>query len=88
MYDFGDWIEHRINLEKITEPESKVDYPRIVSRNAPQYQNCESCLAEGRTVKATGCCLQCSQEQPREILICEECMVKRHEDHYVGGILY
>jgi hypothetical protein len=88
VYDFGDWIEHRITLEEIAEPEPGVAYPRIVSRSPPHYQDCESCLAEGRRLRATWCCLQCSQEQQREILICEECMLKRHEGHYVEEILY
>lgn len=29
VYDFGDWIEHTITLEAVTEPEVDVDYPRV-----------------------------------------------------------
>jgi hypothetical protein len=32
VYDFGDDIQHVITLEKIIEPETEVDYPRIVSK--------------------------------------------------------
>jgi len=31
VYDFGDWVEHRITLEEIVEPEAGAEYPRIVA---------------------------------------------------------
>ncbi len=31
VYDFGDWIEHTITLEAVTERREGVDYPRLVS---------------------------------------------------------
>ena len=42
VYDFGDWIEHRITLEAITEPQPDVKYPRVLGQNKPQYQDCET----------------------------------------------
>ncbi len=35
VYDFGDWIEHRLILEEIFEPQAKAIYPRIVAQNKP-----------------------------------------------------
>ena len=35
VYDFGDWIEHRLILEEILEPQAKAIYPRIVAQNKP-----------------------------------------------------
>jgi hypothetical protein len=32
VYDFGDWVEHELVLEAIEPPQSRVRYPRIVSR--------------------------------------------------------
>lgn len=29
VYDFGDWVEHIITLEAVTEPEADIEYPRI-----------------------------------------------------------
>jgi hypothetical protein len=88
VYDFGDWIDHRLTLEEIVEPEKDVSYPRIVGQNKPRYKNCESCRARGHKHRANWICLECSNEQQREVLICEACLDKEHEDHYAEGILY
>jgi hypothetical protein len=88
VYDFGDWIKHRITLEKIVEPEAEVKYPRIVAQNKPRYRNCETCLAQGRKTRATWICLECSSFQERTVVLCEECLVREHEDHYAEEILY
>ena len=88
VYDFGDWIEHRLGLEEIVEPEAKVEYPRIVAQNKPSYKNCESCRDQGRKVRATWICLRCSSQQQREVLICKDCLFQEHEEHYAEKILY
>ncbi len=88
VYDFGDWIEHRLTLEQIAEPEAKAKYPRVVAQNKPRYQDCESCEVRGKKVRATWICIDCSNEQQREVLVCEKCLDKEHEGHYAGKILY
>jgi hypothetical protein len=88
VYDFGDWIEHRITLEEIVEPEAGVEYPRIVAQNKPRYRNCEACQAQGRKTRATWICLECSNREGRAVELCEECLVREHEDHYAEEILY
>jgi hypothetical protein len=52
------------------------------------YRNYQSCKAEGRERRATWICLECSGEQGRDVLICEDCLYKEHEDHYAEEILY
>jgi hypothetical protein len=88
VYDFGDWIEHRITLEEIVEPEAEVEYPRIVAQNKPRYRNCETCRAQKRNTRATWICLECSNRQQRAVLLCEECLEREHEEHYAEEILY
>jgi hypothetical protein len=88
VYDFGDWIEHRLTLQEIVEPEPDADYPRIVDRNKPKYQNCEVCEGEGRETRATWVCLECSNRQERGVLLCKDCVVEDHADHHVERILY
>ncbi len=88
VYDFGDWIEHQITLEEIIAPEAGAEYPRIVGQNQPQHRYCQSCKAEGRKTIATWVCLDCSEEQERDVLLCEDCLGARHEDHYAEELLY
>lgn len=88
VYDFGDWIEHLITLEEIVEPEEEAEYPRIVGRNRPRHRYCETCKAEGRKTVATWICIECSNREQREVLICEDCLSKEHKDHYAEEILY
>jgi hypothetical protein len=88
VYDFGDWIEHRLTLEEIVEPEANAEYPRIIAQNRPRYRYCQSCRDQGRKARATWICLECSNEQQREILLCEDCLDKDHEDHFAEEILY
>ena len=33
VYDFGDWVEHVLELEAIEEPEPKVTYPRLLPKS-------------------------------------------------------
>lgn len=88
VYDFGDWIEHRLTLESIGAPEVKIEYPRITKQNRPQYKDCQSCQEQGRKSRATWICLTCSNKQGREILVCRDCLGKDHGDHYIEEILY
>lgn len=88
VYDFGDWIEHIITLESITEPEDGVTYPRVVAQNRVRHRYCETCKAEGRKTVATWICITCSNEEQRRVLLCEDCLEKEHEDHYADEILY
>jgi hypothetical protein len=88
VYDFGDWIEHLITLEEIAEPQERAKYPRIAGRNKPEYLDCQSCKAEGRKTIATWRCRECSERQGREVLVCEDCLNAKHEDHYTEEIVY
>jgi hypothetical protein len=88
VYDFGDDIQHIITLEKIMEVEKTVKYPRVVSQNKPKYSCCEVCEKLGKRILATWICIECSNEEQRDVLVCEDCMVKGHEDHYAEEMLY
>jgi len=88
VYDFGDWIEHRITLEEIVEPEKGVKYPRIVGRNRPRHRYCQECKAAGKRTVATWVCIDCSEREGRAVLVCEECLDRNHEGHYAEEILY
>ena len=88
VYDFGDWIEHEIALETIESPQAGVKYPRISGQNKPRYKYCEHCRDEGRKTVATYICIECSNDEQRRVLICEDCLDKYHEDHYTDEIIY
>lgn len=88
VYDFGDWIQHELTLEAIGAPEGGVKYPREAARNEPKYANCVECQAEGRQSVAEWICLDCSDKQDKDILLCEACLAKNHEEHYCDEILY
>jgi hypothetical protein len=88
VYDFGDWIEHQLTLEAIDEPEADAEYPRQVGQNRPRYRYCEACKEKGRKTVATWICLECSNEQQRSVLVCEECLDAHHEDHYADELTY
>lgn len=87
VYDFGDWIEHRLTLQAIEAPQSGVKYPRETNRNEPEYAYCVECQKEGKQKIAKWICLQCSTGPEHEVLLCEKCSDK-HEDHYLEEILY
>jgi hypothetical protein len=88
VYDFGDWIEHRITLKEIVGPEKRVKYPRIVARNKPRYKNCQACRDQGRESRATWICIECSNWHQRDVLLCEGCLDREHDEHYAEEILY
>jgi hypothetical protein len=88
VFDFGDWIEHALTLEAIVEPEAEAEYPRIVAQNRVRHRYCQVCKEEGRKTVATWICITCSNDEARDVLICEDCLEKHHEDHYADEILY
>lgn len=88
VYDFGDWVEHDLVLETIQPREAEIEYPRVASQNKPRYQKCVSCAQRGIETRAVWDCISCSNDQQRDVFVCEECAAKEHEDHYVEPILY
>jgi hypothetical protein len=88
VYDFGDWIKHRIELEAISDPERDATYPCIVGQNKPRYHYCQSCKEAGRKEIATWICIDCSNHRQENFFICEACAEANHEDHYIDTILY
>lgn len=88
IYDFGDDLGHKIKLEKISVVEKSEDWPRVIGRNKPKYQFCEECMKEDRKTVATWICLECSDKEQRDVLLCEDCLMKKHEEHYAEKILY
>ena len=75
-------------IESIGAAEQGVKYPRIVARNKPRYRDCQTCRDQGRQSRATWLCIECSNRQQREVLVCEDCLVREHEGHYAEEILY
>jgi hypothetical protein len=71
VYDFGDWIEHRLTLEEVVEPEAGATYPRIIGQNKPRYYYCQVCKGKQRKTVATWICLECSDGQQQAVLICQ-----------------
>ena len=47
VYDFGDWIEHKITLEAITEPQADVKYPRWWGRISRSTRTANVVLRRG-----------------------------------------
>jgi hypothetical protein len=88
VYDFGDWIEHRLTLEEVAALETGATYPRIVAQNEPQYQYCQACQGKRRKSRATWVCIECSNARQQDVLVCEKCLIKDHEDHYAEEIIY
>jgi hypothetical protein len=87
VYDFGDWVEHTLELKSIGAAEKGVQYPREVARNKRQNKYCVECQENGKKTVAAWVCVSCSNEEQREITLCDEC-AEEHEDHYVEEILY
>ncbi len=87
VYDFGDWYEHVIELEKIGEPEEKAKYPRLIAQNRPRYHYCQNCAEQGRKTVAKYICYDCS-EWDASVWVCEDCIYPDHEEHYLQEIAY
>ena len=88
VYDFGDWIEHRVELEAIVAPDDDAIYPRIVDQNKPRYHYCPICKEAGKKVIAIWICITCSNRLQEAVYICENCADRDHEDHFIEEILY
>ncbi|MBI1987744.1 MAG: hypothetical protein HYS70_05305 [Nitrospinae bacterium] len=88
VYDFGDWVEHRITLAEIVEPEPKGKYPRIVDQSQPRYRYCQECKDKGRKTRATWVCIDCSNAEQQVVRVCEKCLEAEHEDHHAEEIVY
>jgi len=88
VYDFGDDIQHIVTLERIVELDETGDYPRVVSQNKLRYMYCEVCERWGKKVIAPWICIDCSNEEGRDVLLCDECVTKGHDDHYAEDMLY
>ncbi len=89
VYDFGTETHLYAKLEKISDVEPNVYYPRTVSQNEPHYKFCEECMARGKKTVAEYECYTCSEESEKPVYICGECSEsEKHEDHYVEEILY
>jgi Zn finger protein HypA/HybF involved in hydrogenase expression len=87
VYDFGDWIEHTLELQSIGSPAKGVRYPMEVARNKPKYEYCDECQKKGKQTVAAWICYTCSNEEQRDHVLCGKCL-RKHEDHYVDGLLY
>ncbi|MFP4346013.1 MAG: IS1096 element passenger TnpR family protein [Anaerolineales bacterium] len=88
VYDFGDWVEFILELEALDAPEEGAEYPRVVAQNRPRHRYCEQCKEEGRESVATWICIECSNEEQRDVLVCDACLTEHHPDHYADEILY
>ncbi len=88
VYDFGEDIQHIVTLERIVELDETGDYPRVVSQNKPRYRYCEVCERLGKKVIAPWICIDCSNEEGRDVLLCDDCVAKGHDDHYAEDMLY
>ncbi|MFO8077325.1 MAG: hypothetical protein R6U21_01595 [Thermoplasmatota archaeon] len=88
IYDFGDNIQHIITLEQIIDSKPGIQYPRITDENKPRYQYCKSCKKQGKKTVAKWICVECSEEACQNIPLCNRCMEKDHEDHFIDEILY
>jgi len=87
VYDFGGCIEHRLTLEEIVTPEVGVAYLRVVSRNKPRYRYCPPCKGQRRRSLVNWLCLDCSDAQQRDVLLCEACLTAEHEDHEAAEVV-
>ena len=88
VYDFGDDSQHIVTLEKVIEAKETAKHPRIISQNKPKYSYCEVCEKLGKKTIATWVCIECSNETQRDVLVCEDCLMKEHDDHDAEEMLY
>jgi hypothetical protein len=87
VYDFGDWIEHRLTLESITAPEEGIKYPRETARNQPEHIYCGDCQRKGKQQVAKWFCETCSESPQELVAVCGKC-ARKHDDHYLDEIVY
>ena len=43
---------------------------------------------EGNGTVAAWICIECSNEEQRPVLVCEDCLSEYHAEHYAEEILY
>ena len=79
IYDFGDYIEHIIELLETKPKVEGQKYPQITGRNKPKYTYCEKCGLEGAVAKWW--CSDC------ELRLCDNC-AEEHEGHETYEIPY
>jgi hypothetical protein len=87
VYDFGDNLEHTLDLQSIGSMEIGVGYPREFARNEPKYEYCFECQKNGEQNVGNWICYTCSHKAQREMVLCEKCRSK-HEDHFVDKFIY
>jgi hypothetical protein len=87
VYDFGDDIQHVIKLEKVVEPVDRAKYPRITSKSRSRNRYCVSCKKIQKKTIATWICIDCTEEEQKQVLLCVDCLEEEHEDHYAEEIL-
>ena len=89
VYDFGDWIEHKITLEAITEPAGG---HQVSARGGAEQAAIPGlrtlCCARAARRAPPGFVIHCSDEQGRMVVLCEDCLIAEHEDHYADEIVY
>ncbi|MDP2215911.1 MAG: hypothetical protein Q8J68_01265 [Methanolobus sp.] len=87
VYDFGDDIQHVIKLERIVDTVAGAKYPRVTSKNKIRNRYCVSCKKIQKKTIATWICIDCSEEEQKQVLLCEDCLGEEHEDHYGEELL-
>jgi hypothetical protein len=88
VYDFGDWLEHRLTLEATDEPAVAGTYPSVIEQNKVRHQYCQACKAKQRKTVATWLCIECSEHRQQKVVICEACLADGHQSHEAHEILY
>jgi hypothetical protein len=88
VYDFGDWLEHFLALEETSAVQAGIEYPHVVAQNKPRYRYCPKCKEDGQKTVATVLCIECSSRAGKDVIACEDCFDKKHEEHYGVDILY
>jgi|RhiMetdeSRZDD1v2_1073273.scaffolds.fasta_scaffold59237_2 hypothetical protein len=88
VYDFGDWIEHRLTLEATDEPEAEETYPRVVDQNKVRDRYCQACKGKQRKTVATWLCIACSERRQQKVLVCEACLTAAHASHYATEVVH
>lgn len=81
VYDFGDYIEHIVELIEIKEATDNKKYPRVAKKNKPKYRYCQNCKPKKKVV-ATYRCQDC------RMVLCDDCTEKEHEAHRCDEIVY
>ncbi len=63
-----------IKLEKVVESENGAKYPRITSKNKSRNRYCVSCKKIQKKTIATWICIDCTEEEQKQVLLCEDCL--------------